>query len=96
MKNIDILMSVSLRSSLEVLSCSFFWNIFLCLFILFDFLWLVVSKKLPIPVLKLYPYVGASLCSLNVPSDFGRRDGSVESMSCVLTLCAGSCQLGGT
>lgn len=36
MKNIDILMSVSLRSSLEVLSCSFFWNIFLCPLIMLD------------------------------------------------------------
>lgn len=61
-------------------------------------------KKLPIFVLKACPCVGASLCSLCVPSAFGRRAGSEVSMGCfflqgvlALTALVGSrARVGGT
>ena len=53
-------------------------------------------QQLSILVLKGCPCVGASLCSLHVPSGSGERAGSEIIMGHTIPWCAGSCHVGGS
>ena len=62
-----LVISISLRFNLSLLSCSFVWNVFLCLLILFDFVLQIRQNHF----LSQSP-VGDSIGGLHVASAFGQ------------------------